>query len=98
MCMATPRENERLSDQAETLAELLHSGTTYPAGSSVLEAGCGVGAQAGTLAHRSPRARFTSVDISAESVAAAQQRVERARLTNVEFRQADIFALPFAAA
>jgi len=93
-----PRENERLREQAETLVELLHSGTTYPAGSSVLEAGCGVGAQTVTLAQRSPRARFTSIDISAESVAAAQQRVERARLTNVEFRQADIFALPFEAA
>jgi hypothetical protein len=39
------RENERLQDQAETLAELLHSDIAYPPGSAVLEAGCGVGAQ-----------------------------------------------------
>ena len=37
------RENIRLQDQASTLVELLHSDTKYPAGSRVLEAGCGVG-------------------------------------------------------
>ena len=37
-----PRENERLQDQAGTLVELLHSDTSYPPGSVVLEAGCGV--------------------------------------------------------
>jgi SAM-dependent methyltransferase len=62
----------------------------------VLEAGCGVGAQTVTLAARSPQARITSVDVSAESVAEAGRRVGRAGLTNVELRQADIFALPFA--
>ncbi|MEQ8204514.1 MAG: SAM-dependent methyltransferase, partial [Smithellaceae bacterium] len=48
------RENIRLQDQASTLVELLHSDTTYPAGSRVLEAGCGVGAQTITLAKNSP--------------------------------------------
>ena len=91
-----PREQERLQDQAGTLVELLHHDTAYPAGSTVLEAGCGVGAQTATLAARSPGARFTSVDVSAGSVAAAQRRVEAAGLGNVTFRQADIFALPFA--
>ena len=93
-----PRENERLNDQAGTLVDLLHSDTAYPAGSRVLEAGCGVGAQTVTLAQRSPQARFTSIDVSAGSIAAAAARAERASLTNVEFRQADIFALPFAPA
>jgi cyclopropane fatty-acyl-phospholipid synthase-like methyltransferase len=37
------RENMRLQDQAATLVELLHFDTSYPAGSRVLEAGCGVG-------------------------------------------------------
>jgi SAM-dependent methyltransferase len=90
-----PRENERLQDQAGTLVDLLHSDTAYPAGSTVLEAGCGVGAQTVTLAARSPEARVTSVDVSAESIAEARRRVDSADLTNVEFRQADIFALPF---
>jgi ubiquinone/menaquinone biosynthesis C-methylase UbiE len=90
-----PRENERLQDQAGTLVDLLHADTAYPAGSVVLEAGCGVGAQTVTLARRSPDARFVSVDLSAASLAEAQRRITRAGLANVELLQADIFALPF---
>jgi SAM-dependent methyltransferase len=91
------REHERLQDQAGTLVDLLHGDTAYPRGSEVLEAGCGVGAQTVTLAQRSPDARFTSIDVSADSISEAKQRTDRAGLTNVEFRQADIFALPFTA-
>ena len=88
-------EQERLRDQAGTLVGLLHSDTAYPRSSAVLEAGCGVGAQTVTLAQRSPEARFTSVDISAASIAEAQRRTDEARLTNVAFQQGDIFDLPF---
>ena len=91
------REHERLQDQAGTLVELLHSDTAYAAGSTVLEAGCGVGAQTITLAQRSPEARFTAVDLSAQSLAEARRKASQAGLTNVEFGQADIFALPFKA-
>jgi SAM-dependent methyltransferase len=90
-----PRENERLRDQAGTLADLLHADTAYPGGSRVLEAGCGVGAQTVTLAQRSPDARFTSVDLSTDSLTEAKRRADQAGLTNVEFQQADLFALPF---
>ncbi len=41
------REHRRLHDQSQTLAELLHHDTLYPAGSRVLEAGSGVGAANG---------------------------------------------------
>jgi len=92
------RANERLDDQARALLDLLHSDTSYAAGSLVLEAGCGVGAQTVTLAQRSPQARFVSIDVEAESVAAAARRVEAAGLSNVELRRADIFDLPFEAA
>lgn len=91
-----PRESERLRDQAGTLIDHLHGDAAYPAGSQVLEAGCGVGAQTITLATRSPQAHFTSIDVSAESVAEASRKVTDAGLTNVEVRQADVFALPFA--
>jgi SAM-dependent methyltransferase len=91
------REHDRLQDQADTLVDLLHADTAYPPGSLVLEAGCGVGAQTATLARRSPEARFVSVDVSAESLARASQRAQAAGLSNVEFQQGDIFALPFAA-
>ena len=91
-----PRENERLQDQAGALVDLLHADTTYPPGSVVLEAGCGVGAQTITLAERSPEAQFISLDVSADSLAEARRRATAAELTNVQFQQADIFALPFA--
>lgn len=89
------REDERLIDQATTLTELLHRDTRYPAGCSVLEAGCGVGAQTVTLAQNSPEAHFTSIDISQESLSAAETRVKVAGYENVAFKQADIFNLPF---
>lgn len=91
------REYERLHDQAGTLVHLLHHDTSYPAGSRVLEAGCGVGAQTVTLARRSADAHFVAIDVSAESLAEARTRTDRAAITNVEFRQADIFDLPFEA-
>jgi len=90
------REQIRLQDQATTLVDLLHVDTVYPAGSRILEAGCGVGAQTVTLARNSPQARFTALDISEISLAQAQQQVTAAGLSNVEFRQGDIFQLPFA--
>jgi len=92
------RESERLQDQAGTLAELLHTDTRYPAGSTVLEAGCGVGAQTVTLARNSPGASFTAVDISLPSIAEARARTAAVEIRNVQFRQADIFDLPFAPA
>jgi SAM-dependent methyltransferase len=90
------RESERLTDQAATLVELLHNDTAYPAGATVLEAGCGTGAQTVPLARNSPGARITAVDISAPSLAEAKAKVAAAGLSNVQFQQADIFALPFA--
>jgi ubiquinone/menaquinone biosynthesis C-methylase UbiE len=89
------RENMRLQDQASTLVELLHSDTFYPAGSRVLEAGCGVGAQTSSLARNSPDALITSVDISEASVAEAKRKVAAEGLANVRFEQADIFNLSY---
>jgi ubiquinone/menaquinone biosynthesis C-methylase UbiE len=89
------REGVRLQDQADTLVDILHSDTAYPEGSSVLEVGCGTGAQTIPLARNSPGARIISVDVSAESLAAAKARTDEAGFDNVQFQQADIFALPF---
>jgi len=93
-----PREYLRLQDQASTLVELLHADTAYPEGSTVLEAGCGVGAQTVILASRSPQARITSIDVSAASLAEAGKAVRAAGLDNVSLQQADIFRLPYAPA
>lgn len=89
------KENIRLQDQASTLVDLLHSDTLFAAGSSVLEAGCGVGAQTITLARNSPQAHITSIDISAASVAEAKKKVESQGFANVRFLQGDIFNLSF---
>ena len=89
------RESERLADQAQTLTGLLHDDTVYPAGSRVLEAGCGIGAQTVILARNSPGALITSIDISAESLKRAEETVTKEGIKNVTFRQADIFHLPF---
>ncbi len=91
------RERVRLHDQASTLTELLHADTAYPERASVLEAGCGVGAQTITLARNSPKASITSIDISGSSLAEARKSVREAGIENVTFAQADIFNLPFAA-
>jgi SAM-dependent methyltransferase len=85
-------EARRLGDQADTLALLLHGDTYYEPGSKVLEVGCGVGAQTVHLVASSPQADITAVDVSAGSLAMARARVG----DRVTWRQADLFALPFA--
>ncbi|MFG2498337.1 methyltransferase domain-containing protein [Streptomyces sp. NPDC048441] len=90
------REAHRLGDQADTLATLLHGGTAYPAGSRVLEVGCGVGAQTVHLVDSSPGAHFVAVDRSADSLAKARARVmAHAPDADVRWCRADLFDLPF---
>ena len=88
-------EANRLRDQASTLASLMHDDTKYSAGSRVLEAGCGVGAQTVMLAKNSPNAKITSIDISEESINQAKYLIEQNGFSNVEFQVADIYDLPF---
>ncbi|MFJ7244870.1 methyltransferase domain-containing protein [Kitasatospora sp. NPDC098652] len=89
-------EAQRLGDQADTLAELLHSGTAYPAGSRVLEAGCGVGAQTAHLLTASPGVLLTAADISARSLARARARIATAApAAQVTWHHGDLHRLPF---
>lgn len=89
-------EGQRLADQAATLEDLLHNDSVYPAGSTVIEAGCGVGSQTIPLLRRNPGARLTCVDVSAASLAEARERVSAAGLPLPSFEEADLRALPFA--
>jgi ubiquinone/menaquinone biosynthesis C-methylase UbiE len=89
------RESRRLSYQASKLASLFHEGIRYPPGSSVLEAGCGVGAQTVVLARNSPGAAFTAIDASPESLDLAGKRIREEGCTNVMLREADVYNLPF---
>ncbi len=88
-------ESDRLVDQANTLADLLHSDTKYPAGSKVLEVGCGVGAQTLILARNNPEVQIVSIDISEESINRAKALMQKEEISNVEFHVADLFNLPF---
>ena len=94
-------EARRLGDQADTLAALLHAGTMYPAGSRVLEVGCGVGAQTVHLVSASPGAHIVAVDVSADSLTQARARVVALAAPGaergVEWCHADLHDLPFGA-
>ncbi len=89
------REAIRLNDQAETLEDLLHHDTIFPKGSLVLEAGCGVGAQTKIIAPKNPDSKIMAVDFSSASLQEAQNLITTSGITNVDFRQADIYDLPF---
>jgi SAM-dependent methyltransferase len=90
-------ETRRLGDQADTLAELLHAGTVFPAGSRVLEAGCGIGAQTVHLVAANPETSFVAVDISDDSLTSARARMAaQAPGAAVEWHCADLHDLPFA--
>jgi SAM-dependent methyltransferase len=95
----TDSETRRLSEQAETLADLLHGGTQYAPGNRVLEVGCGVGAQTVQLLTRSPGIELTAVDISEDSLAQAKRRVATtAPYGKVEWHHGDLHDLPYAEA
>ena len=84
------RETQRLQEQSLILEDLLHDGTTYPAGSRVLEVGCGVGAQTLILLRRNPGIQLTAVDMSAESLMMARNLVEDKGYSGVTFRHENI--------
>ncbi len=89
------REALRLNDQADTLDDIIHNDSIFPKDSSVLEAGCGVGAQTKIIAPKNPDSNFISVDISEDSIREAQAMIKASGIHNVQCRQADIFNLPF---
>lgn len=91
----TQKEATRLKDQAITLDEIIHFDSVWPVGSKILEAGCGVGAQTKIIAPKNYGSKFTSIDISNESVALAKVQADVLNLNNVQVEQGDIFNLKF---
>lgn len=88
-------ETKRLYDQASSIEQFLHWDSIWEEGSVILEAGCGVGAQTKIIADKNPNSTFISVDISEKSLQQARESIQKIGLNNVEFLQADLFALPF---
>ena len=84
------RETIRLSDQAETLANLIHHDSIYPEGSTILEVGCGTGSQTVIIGSMNPLCNFTSIDISPKSLKIAKERIDAAGLQNISFIMTDI--------
>ncbi len=81
-------ENYRLTDRAFSgLTERLVSQVGSYDGPGALDVGCGAGELALAIARGNPHTKVIGVDVSAELVAAAQQRGEL--LPNVNFVEAD---------
>jgi ubiquinone/menaquinone biosynthesis C-methylase UbiE len=89
------RERLRLVEQSGILEKILHEDTHYEPFTSILEAGCGVGAQTVILAKRNPDCFITSVDISKESIEKAKRTIENENIQNVKFFEGDIMNLAF---
>jgi SAM-dependent methyltransferase len=69
----TKTEQDRLIGQARFLAPMVFAGVQFPRAATILEVGCGVGAQTRILLDRFPSITIRAVDISAEQVARARQ-------------------------
>lgn len=90
-------EAQRLTDQADTLAGLLHADTVFAPGSRVLELGCGTGAQTVHVLSGNPGIALTAVDISEQSLTQAQDKIgAHIPDADVAWMQADLFDLTFA--
>lgn len=78
------------TDCVATAYYLRHRQVWQPAGKVILDAGCGTGYKALSLALANPGAKVIGMDLSGESVRLAQQRLEFHGITDAEFHQASI--------
>ncbi|MBL8643142.1 MAG: methyltransferase domain-containing protein [Rhodospirillaceae bacterium] len=93
----TPEEQQRLVDQALFLEPYHHALVDFGAAQSILEVGCGVGAQMSVLLRRWPRAHLTGVEPSSTQVARARTLLAPAiSAGRASLHQAPGDALPFA--
>ncbi len=67
-----------------------------PSNARVLELGCAAGANLLPMAQHAPQAKFLGIDASARQIAAGQEAISAAGLTNVELRHQDILDFPAA--
>jgi ubiquinone/menaquinone biosynthesis C-methylase UbiE len=88
-------EQERLLRQAEHWRdELILAGTTLPAGTRLLEVGCGVGAVLGILGGAFPGVVLAGVDIEERQLEVARAHLAGLGLS-ADLRRADALELPY---
>jgi SAM-dependent methyltransferase/tetratricopeptide (TPR) repeat protein len=80
-----------------TINPLLHGGILTgrddPEAEEILIAGCGSGQHVFEVVKRYPRARVLAIDISLPSLAYARRKTREAKLSNIDYAQADILKL-----
>ena len=89
------QEERRLWEQAGILAPAVFAGLPLPSSGSLLEIGCGVGAQLDQVGTRSPQVQLTGIDLSFANLSAAQGFVPGTAASTARLLQADATALPF---
>ena len=89
------QEERRLWEQAGILAPVVFAGLPLPASGSLLEIGCGVGAQLDQVGTRCPQVQLTGIDLSLANLNAAQGFVPGTAASTARLLQADATALPF---
>lgn len=93
----TTHEQDRLYHQASFLADAVHDRLPFRRCRSVLEVGCGVGAQTEILLRHFPQLHVTGVDRSADNLRRACAHLERAAVGKGRFtaQEAPAETLPF---
>jgi SAM-dependent methyltransferase len=89
------REAQRLKEQSEILESILHEPGCFPAGSHILEAGCGIGAQSEILLRQHPDLRITAIDISEDSLNHSRERLAKYIPERLQLQQGNLQDLPF---
>jgi ubiquinone/menaquinone biosynthesis C-methylase UbiE len=91
-----PVEQARLIRQGRVLEPYIQRHVDFSGCASVLEVGCGVGAQLHVLMQRFPQVRFTGIDRSEVQLAHARQFLaEDIMAGRVELLEASAYQLPF---
>jgi ubiquinone/menaquinone biosynthesis C-methylase UbiE len=89
-------ECDRLERQAMLAGSADHlSHVPVPSHAHILDAGCGSGSMSRLLASTHPDAKVVGIDVRSDYVAYARERAAQEGLNSVEFREGDIFHLPF---
>lgn len=91
------KEQDRLRIQARFLEKSVHENVPFQDAKTVLEIGCGVGAQSEILLERFPQIHLTGVDASNTQIAAAKRHLSKTKAFKgrYEYLKADALHLPF---